>query len=245
MTDLQERIDAVQEACDLAYADVVFAQCALKDKDDMVTEQTETTPEDGVVQEMTLIELMIGSAVYAATINFTLLLLRKYMLSSFEKGIVKQIGEIAKIVKDADGETDPKRALENFRKLKKALRKIYFKADLLNRNRGNYNFAHKKYYAAELKEIAKLSEIADTILDESKITKKRAKKSGNTDVFKVQLDELFKQANTVLEIIERAAKKRKSKADLPPEDGGADVNEAPETVEAETEPTENTEESGD
>lgn len=246
MTDLQERIEAVQEACDLAYADVIFAQCALRNKDDMITEQTESESQDPVVQEMTVIAFAVTLVLVGQVSAFcSKLLTEAYIFSSFEKRTVKRIAELAEIAKDANGEIDPKKALENFKKMKKIIRDLEYLTGRVGRNPYNYKAAHKKYYAEEIKEIAKLSDIAENILDESKITKKRAKKSGNTDVFTTQLDGLFEQAKKVLEIIERAAKKRKSKSDLPPEDGGADVNEAPETVEAETEPTENTEESED
>lgn len=239
MNDILEKIQAVQEECDIAYAGVVFAQCALSEKNGMIQEQYESESQDQIVQEFTLVELLCVMALVGATISTAVKLSRMKNLSKFERHTADIIADMAKIAQSSNGETDPNKAIENFRKLKKLIGKL---SKITNKVRES-GITREKYYAEEIKEIAKLAELGNTILDESSITKKRAKKSGNTDVFKVQLDGIFKQANTVLEIIERAAKKRKSTADLPDEDG--ESPEAPETAEAETTEVSATEESED
>lgn len=161
------------------------------------------------VQEFTLLGL--GAAAVAGTVAVSKLIDvigDKLVRDSFEKHLVEDIRRVAEVAQDSEGNNDPRKAIDNFKKLKNALAGISFRSGNVGRNPHNYKGMHKKYYDREIEEIGKLSDIANEIINEKKLMKKRDKKSGNTDVLKIQLDEFFKQAKIVLEIVNRASSRK-------------------------------------
>jgi hypothetical protein len=160
------------------------------------------------VQEFTLLGL--GAAVAGTVAVFKLIdvIGDKLVRGSFEKHLVEDIQRVAEVAQDSEGNNDPRKAIDNFKKLKTALTAIAYRSGNAGRNPYNYKGMHKKYYDREIEEIGKLSDIANEIINEKKLMKKRDKKSGNTDVLKIQLDEFFKQAKIVLEIVNRASSRK-------------------------------------
>jgi len=164
--------------------------------------------DDEYVQEFTLLELGVTVAGAVAVLKLIDVIGDKLIRNSFEKHLVEDIQRVAEVAQDSEGNNDPRKAIDNFKKLKKALADISVRSGRAGRNPHNYKGMHKKYYDREIAEIGKLADIADEIINEKKLMKKRDKKSGNTDVLKIQLDEFFKQAKIVLEIVNRASSRK-------------------------------------
>ncbi len=179
------------------------------------------------VQEFTLIELLITTAGVVAVLKLAKAIGDKLARNSFEKHLVEDIQRVAEIAQDSNGNNNPRKAIDNFGKLKKALTAIAVRSGNVGRNPIMHKGMHSKYYDREIKEIGKLCDIANEIINEKKLMKKRDEKSGNTDVLKIQLDEFFKQSKIVLEIVGRASARKadpKKESTDEPKDKTAESN---------------------
>lgn len=221
MNKLVNAIDTIEESMILGRLDTHAAMASVAMKEDMITESYTGNIEDlkdnfgiDVVQEEVVLSSAIGGIIaanlvgaIASSIIGSILgsAIGNAIVDSGIKKITQQIKDVADIVTDAKGETDEKKGVEQFKKLKKALNAVAYSADRIGRNPYNKRHQHKRFYLRELKEFAKLADIAEEIISEKKIMKKRAKKYDDTSVLKQQLEEFFNQSKTVLEIIAKSA----------------------------------------
>lgn len=215
MNKLVNAIDTIKECAMIARMDVQNALCDVCEKEDIIEEAYEGTPEQlkesfgiEVVQE----SLIAGAAILAAITAFAEISNHVYCKTNFAKKLKSAMDDVSEIVKDSNGDNDPKKAVKKFRKLKKGLRLIN---EECNRMVRVASLKKNRYYAREIAEFAKLADICAEIISEKKVTKYRAKKQNDTSVFETQLKEFFAQSGKVLEIADKAYTKIVEKKEDP------------------------------
>jgi len=230
MNELMNSINAIDTNVMQSSLDVEDAILEYYDK------HTEMNDNDEIVQEFTLLELLIAAPLIGIAANIARRLTERHYLNKFSESLGKEIVKVANLVRDESGNTDGKMGVKNFRKLKKALSAISalcFKTfDYLT---PAMNSVKRKYYSSDdERTVAEFVGIAHDIMRDQKVIKRRAKKQDDTSDFSAQLEKFFKLSEKVIDVAEKnkpsASKAKTKKTD--------ETTEAPAETEQKTESTE-------
>lgn len=211
---MKQAIESINTAVIESTTDVLNSMCDVDEKNYLIRESFEGDADQlkesfglETIQEFTLIELLSVIGIVHSVRHIAKMIYNATTVNRVEKNLAQYIQNVAEIVQDSEGKNDPQKALDKFKKLKRALNKV---GKLCDQASGYFSegrqFMHEKYYVREIEEFAKLRQLASEIIDEKKLHKKRAK-DGNTEVLQVELNGFFDQAKKVLEIIKKANEK--------------------------------------